>query len=111
MLVLVLLAVSAMTLVILDLAPGDPAVNALGTEATPEQLGQYRHTLGLDKPFFERYVDFVKGIATLDFGRSIQTGQTVSESLAERRPITIEIAMLAFFISVSIAVPLGLYTG
>jgi peptide/nickel transport system permease protein len=111
MFVLVLLAVSAMTLLFLDLAPGDPAVNALGAQATPEQLSEYRHTLGLDQSFGARYVDFVKGLATLNFGRSIQTGQEVSDAISEAAPITIEIAALGFMLSVLIAVPLGLYTG
>jgi peptide/nickel transport system permease protein len=111
MLVAVLLLVSLLTMVVLDLAPGDPAKDALGPDATTSQVATYRHELGLDRAFPVRYYEFVKGFVTLDFGRSLVTKQDVSESLSQTVPVTLEIAILAFLFSFVISIPLGLYAG
>jgi peptide/nickel transport system permease protein len=111
MLVVVVLLVSLMTMLVLDLAPGDPARDGLGPEATPAQIADYRHELGLDRSFPVRYYEFVKSFVTFDFGRSMVTKQKISDSMQQTLPVTLEIALLAFFFSFVISIPIGLYAG
>lgn len=103
--VIVLLVVSAGTMLMLDLAPGDPAAAVLGdANATPEQLALVREQMGLDRSIPERYGDWLTGIVTGDFGTSFRTRQPVTQSLGERLPVTLEVTVLALGLSLVISV-------
>src|SRR5919202_1146947 len=92
--ILLLLIVSAVTFVIFYALPsGDPAALRAGRSPTPQQLAQIRHTLGLDKPIYEQYWLFVKGIVLhFDFGYSYANSANVRTELLERLPATISLA-------------------
>src|SRR5690606_25789558 len=62
---------------------------------------------GLDQPLHKQYVDYVTGVATLDFGRSFSSRKPVSEDLGRYLPATIELGLYAFLLSTLIGVPLG----
>ena len=51
--------------------PGDPAIAALGDMALPEQLAEFREKMGLNVPLWQQYLNFLGGVLTLDFGRSL----------------------------------------
>ncbi len=107
----ILLLVSLGAFFLLDLVPGDPAAAVLGEGATPEQFAEVRAELGLDRPAMERYADWMGGILTGDFGRSMQPPvQEVSDVIAARLPVTLEIALLAMVMAVGVAVPLALWS-
>lgn len=105
----VLLLVTLFTTVMLDFIPGDPAVVIAGEEATPQQLATIRHDLGLDRPLLDRYADWLGNAATGDFGGSALTHQPVSESLSERVPVTLELAVLAMVMGLLAAIPAGVF--
>ncbi len=107
--VLVLLLISFLTLLFLDLLPGDTATAIAGPAAQPEVIAAVREDLGLERSFPRRYVDWVSGIATGDLGRSPVSQQPVWDAIRERMPITFELAGLAFLVSIAIAIPLGVY--
>ncbi len=107
--VLVLLLISFLTLVFLDLLPGDTATALAGPAAQPEVIAAVREDLGLNRSFPRRYVDWVNGIVSGDLGRSPVTKQPVWDVIKERIPITFELAGLAFFLSLALAIPLGVY--
>lgn len=109
-LVLVLLAVTFLAFVVVDLLPGDAAVVVAGDNATPEQVQQVRETLQLDRPLLVRYVDWLGGVVTGDLGTSFRTGQSVAAALAERIPVSFEIAIIAQLIALLVAVPLAVYS-
>jgi peptide/nickel transport system permease protein len=87
---------------------GDAVVASAGLDATPEFLATKRAELGLDAPLIEQYGDFLRRLPTLNFGDSIALRANPLEVIAERIPFTIQLGLLAFALSVLIAVPLGM---
>lgn len=104
----VLLLVTLGTVVLLDLVPGDPAVFVLGDAATEDQIRGLRDQLGLDDPMLVRYADWLGNVFTGDLGDSVRTRQPVLEAIIERIPVTLQLAVLALVMAVSIAVPVAL---
>ena len=104
----ILLGVTALAFWVLSLIPGNAAQQLLGPEATPEQVHQLEQQLGLDKPGIVRYLDWLKGAVHGDFGKSLVSGQPVSELLPGRLGVTGELVFLAFFVSLAVAIPVAL---
>ncbi|HKG26656.1 MAG TPA: ABC transporter permease, partial [Thermomicrobiales bacterium] len=103
-----ILLVSFMTFAIMRLLPGDPALAALGGQAaSPEAVDELRNELGLDKPFYVQYVDFLAGAVQGDFGRSLRTGTRVTEEIRTTLPATAKLAASGLAVAVLIGVPLG----
>lgn len=98
------------TFLIVHLVPGDPVRAALGPSATPELVERTRVELGLDKPAFQQFVDYVSGLCHGDLGTSLRSHRAVGETLANRFPITFTLAVLAFLVAALCAVPLGVAT-
>ena len=106
----VLFGVATVVFAILHLSPGDPAVVIAGERASQEFVDQVRADLGLDDPLWQQYVRFLGEVATFDFGQSYQVnrGVPVSQILADRLPITIELALLGQFAGLLFGLPLGI---
>ena len=106
---LLVLAVSVAVFGLLWLAPGDPAQILLGSRAaTPEALAAVRAQYGLDHPVWVQYVHWLAAMARLDFGESIQTREPITTLLAQRAPVTVELALYAIVLVVLVAVPAGM---
>lgn len=105
--VALLVVVSLVVFVVFDLLPGDPAAVMLGTSARPDTLAALRAELGLDRPVLVRWLSWLGGAATGDFGRSLTYGMPVSGLIAQRMAITLPLA----FLSLGLALALGLSTG
>ncbi len=103
----VLLGVATLVFSLIHLIPGDPAVAMLGEGADPEQVERLRRELGLDRPLPEQYGRYVTGLLRGDLGTSLRTMQPVTEVIGERVPATIELALVAMAVAISIAIPLG----
>lgn len=107
---LLLFLVSIATFMLLELMPGDP-VDALAPEgASDEVRHQIRAAYGLDQPVMSRYLDWVGGLLQGDLGTSVQTKVPIAETLAERGPVSLELAVLALLVALVVAVPLGAYS-
>lgn len=104
----ILLGVSIVVFTIMHLTPGDPAEILLGTEATDAQIEQFRSNLGLDKPIYVQYLIFLKNALTGDLGRSLRTGNPVTEEIMSRFPATLTLASAGLLLAVVIGFPLGL---
>lgn len=104
----VLLLVSVIVFSLIHLTPGDPATSMLGEEATPQAVAALRAKLGLDQPIPVQYVKWLGSVLRGDLGRSIRSNQPVAEAIAERLPVTVELAILAIAISLLIAIPAGI---
>jgi len=88
--------------------PGDPAVYFAGPAATEQTVEEIRHRLGCDRSLPTQFVDYVDRLAHGDLGTSLTTGQPVMTELLTRLPASAELTLLALFLSVAIAVPLGI---
>jgi peptide/nickel transport system permease protein len=106
-LVLVLLVVSFLSFLLINLLPGDPTTQILGTSATQEARAQLRAELGLDEPLLTRYVTWLGEALTGDLGMSYGTGIPVGEALVNRLPVTLELLLLAQVIALALGVTVG----
>lgn len=104
-----LLAVSLIICFLAVLTPGEPARIILGNEATDTDIAKFNHEMGLDKPFFEQYLNFIVGILHGDFGTSYVTGNSITEEIKIRFPYTLRLAFIGVALSVFIGIPLGVY--
>lgn len=103
------LAASMIVFLLMQLLPGDPAAVMLGINAEPETLAALHRQLGLDQPLWWRYVEWISGFFRGDFGTSYTYSVPISELLAPRIMITLPLALLSMALSVTIAIPLGVY--
>jgi peptide/nickel transport system permease protein len=104
----IVLGVSILTFWVLNLIPGSAAQQLLGPEATPEQVRALELELGLDRPAVLRYLDWLGGAVTGDLGQSLVSRQPVTDLLGERLAVSGELVVLAFVISLGLAVPTAL---
>jgi len=94
----------------LHLVPGNVVDIMLGTQnyLNEEQVQKLYSDLGLDQPIIVQYFKWLKGIFTFDLGTSLRSGKAVSTLIAEKFPITLELALISIFFSLIIGIPLGL---
>lgn len=100
--------VSSLVFLLIHLVPGDPVAVMLGEWASPADEAALRVQLGLDQPLWLQYVQYFSGLTRLDLGHSLYFEQPISQILAERIPLTAYLAVMALFIAVLIAFPLGM---
>ncbi|MDR3554085.1 MAG: ABC transporter permease [Syntrophobacteraceae bacterium] len=116
-----LLGITLITFVIIQMAPGNPAVlklqmlkgqGTLGARgATSAQIIKQTEALyGLDKPLYVQYYRWVKRVFTLNFGDSYTDHRKVLDKIAERLPITLELNLISIFLVYLIAIPCGIYS-
>jgi len=104
--VLVLFGVTALSFGTMFLS-GDPAMAMAGENWTREQLDDFRHEMGFDRPWYAQYADFVSRAVRGDFGMSLRQKQPTFGLIVDRMPNTIQLAALAMLIALSIGLPLG----
>jgi len=107
-LLLVLLAVTFLSFLMINLLPGDPAQVICGISCDQAGLDQTRADLGLNDPIPVRYVTWLKNALTGDMGSSAINKQPVSDAIKERLPVTLELLVFSQFIALVVAIPLGL---
>ena len=106
--ILTLILVSLFAFSIMQILPGDPVRLALGEAVSEEKVQEYREAFGLNDPFFVQYYNWVKNIITRwDFGKSIMTGESITELIAKRLPITFSLGLPAFVLGVALGMFLG----
>ena len=87
--------------------PGDPAIAALGDQATSDQLDAFRALMGLNDPLGVQYLRFLWEMLRLDFGQSFRTTEPIGGLLAAALPFTLELATAALLVGAVIGVPAG----
>lgn len=105
---LTLLLASVLVFIGTEILPGDVAEAVLGQSATPESLRALRAELGLERPAYVRFIDWLGGMLSLDFGKSLAAEVPVSALIAERIGKTLLLSGLAAGIAVPLAFGLGL---
>ena len=108
MLIPVLLGISLSVFLIMQLVPGDVVSGILGIEQTPELRVMWEKKLGLDQPVHMQYLNWMGNVLRGNFGESFRTGAPVFPEIISRFQITAELAVLASFTALFIALPLGI---
>jgi peptide/nickel transport system permease protein len=108
-----LVGVTLLIFVAMRVLPGDPLETiegeSIGTiRLTPEQVAKARASLGLDRPYHEQYLSWMRDVAGGNFGTSFWRGEPLIELIGRRAPITIQIALMAVLISWVIGLPVGM---
>jgi len=104
----VLLGVTFIVFSVMALTPGDPGRLILGDNATAEAIEQINHEIGFDKPFIVRYVDYLKGALSGDFGKSYRSQKPVFNEIFMRFPTTMKLAIGAIILATIIGIPIGI---
>jgi peptide/nickel transport system permease protein len=104
---LVLVSLLAFSLVVI--MPGDPASAILGASATPQEILDLQHQMGLDQPFMERYGNWLWDIVHGDMGYSYNYHENISTLIAQRLPVSMYLASLAIVLSVILGIPAGIF--
>ncbi|WP_422016643.1 ABC transporter permease [Reyranella sp.] len=104
---LVLLVVSLMTFAITRATPGDPATIMLGMQTSPEAVTAMRAEFNLDRSLPEQYALWIAKVATGDLGRSMRLNDRVTTLIAERLPISLQLACAGMLFALAVSIPLG----
>src|SRR4051794_13494794 len=107
---LLLFVVSALTFVIFYLLPSaDPAQLRAGRQPDPQLVEQIRHNLGLDKPWYAQYFEYMRQVFLhFDFGYSFQNTISVKEQIFQRLPATISLALGAAVVWLTVGITVGI---
>jgi peptide/nickel transport system permease protein len=104
-----LLGVVFLVFVLFKFFGGDPAEILAGLNATPEQVQQIRDQLGLNQPWYVQLAIYLKGIVTLDWGRSFATNEAVGHIFATRLPATLTVMLPILILDTLLALPLAMW--
>lgn len=109
LLIVTVIFVSFITFGVFQILPGDPVLTMLGTEADPAQIENLRSELGLDRPLYVQYFDWMTGLFTGDLGNSIRFSMPVMDLMLDRLPVTLSLATITLFIVCVVSLPLGMF--
>jgi peptide/nickel transport system permease protein len=101
--------VTLIAFAVTNILPGDVALLILGPNATEESLQALQAQLGLNRPLYVQYLDWVVGLLQGDMGESLRFGEPVSALVAERLPRSLLLAVSATLVAVLLSIPLGVY--
>jgi peptide/nickel transport system permease protein len=106
----VVILVTAVSFALIFVLPGDPAMLIIGDRSagSPELYESLRRDLGLDRPVYLQYVDWLGRVVQGDFGKSTRDREPIVNGLKIRLPITLELSALAMILSLAIAIPAGI---
>ena len=114
--VVLLLALSFFSFVLIELPPGDFLDNMiqrlrnLGVQIDLEEIRTLEERYGLNLPFMSRYGLWMRNLARGDLGDSLAQNLPVTQLIGQRLPLTLTIALLALLLTYAIAIPLGIYS-
>lgn len=107
----ILFGVSVITFGLVHLVPGDPVdvMVALNPNVSPAQEAQIREELGLNRPLWIQYLDWLTSALQGDFGIVYQTNEEVADVIVDRLPATIMLGLFGWVFALVIAIPAGIY--
>jgi peptide/nickel transport system permease protein len=107
--VIVLLLLTLVVFALLRLVPGDPILQILGPYADRETMERLREQLGFNQPVYEQYVSWLGNLLRGDLGDSIISRQSVMDILTGRIPVTLQVALGAWAVTIAIGLPAGIF--
>ena len=106
----VLLGATLLIFGIMELTPGEPGRSILGNTASEEEVQRLNEEMGLNKPFLERYFNFIVGLLHGDMGKSYRNGLDVAQQIRERFSKTLLLAASAVLLALLIGIPCGVFS-
>ena len=103
-----LLIVSVFVFTLQKLLPGDPALVLAGEERDPQVIEFIREKYRLNDPIIVQYGYWMGGVLTGDLGVSLRTNQPVTQLIADKLPVTIQLAVMAMLVAMMIGIPAGI---
>lgn len=103
----VLLIITLVVFLLVNVA-GDPTVNMLPLDATEADRQALREALGLNRPLYVQYLDFLGDAVTGNFGESYRYNQPAIELALQRIPASVQLAGTALLLAIVLAIPLGI---
>jgi peptide/nickel transport system permease protein len=94
---------------VVHLTPGGPAAALLGPDADPESIARVQREMGLDRPLYVQFADWVWHLAHLDLGNSLLSREPVLKMILERLPVTATLTVEALCLSLVVGIPLGIW--
>jgi peptide/nickel transport system permease protein len=106
----ILFIITVATFTLMSLVIGDPVLLILGPDSNADQatIDRLRQQLGTNRSLPVQYADWLRHVATGNFGRSYRSPISVREAVLARLPVTLELTILALIVAIAIAVPLGI---
>ena len=108
---IVLLCVTVIAFALIHIAPGSPARIVLGDSATDEMVAAMEEKMGLNKPLYAQYFDYLLGILKGDLGTSTTYQQPAAKLIFSRFPNTLLLTIVTTIICLLISIPLGIIAG
>jgi peptide/nickel transport system permease protein len=111
-----LLLLLTMVFLVMRVLPGDPVSLHFEKKADPEQMDQMRRLLGMDKPLWAQYFDYIAGLVDVNYfsahgypnlGKSMQSFEEVGGQVFSAFPATLELAIYSMIIASALGIPLG----
>jgi len=105
-----LLGVAILIFILMRVVPGDIVelkYAGVGAYVSQESLDKERALLGLDKPLWQQFLGWIWGVVRLDFGTSMWTGRPITQEIAIRLQLSVQLALMATAVAVLLAIPLG----
>jgi peptide/nickel transport system permease protein len=109
--VFLLLGISIISFSLMHLAPGGPVQFFEDPRMTPADKARIEKALGLDRPLYVQYLDWLSQVVRLNFGKSYVSKRPVLDMIAERLPATMQLSAAAMILGLLGGVPLGIYAG
>ena len=109
MMLLTMVIVSFFAFLAFQIIPGDPTTKLLGSDATAEAVAALRAELGLDRPFFTRYFEWMLNALRGNFGTSYVYAMPVASLLHGKLGVTALLTAIAFVLIVAVSLPVGLF--
>ncbi|AJP56577.1 peptide ABC transporter [Pandoraea vervacti] len=103
-----LIIVSMMIFGLQKMLPGDPVLAMAGEDQNPQVIAALREKYHLDKPLPTQYALWIGSVLHGDLGNSLRTGEPVTSLIAQKLPVTLQLAMFGLVIAIGIGIPLGI---
>ncbi|WP_022888776.1 ABC transporter permease [Agromyces italicus] len=104
---IMVLGITALVFFVMQFAPGDPAINALGESSSQEARDAYREKMGLNDPVILQYLRFLGNLLQGDLGTTVPPAQPVSEAIATAFPLTLQLTFLGLLIAAVLSLTMG----
>jgi peptide/nickel transport system permease protein len=105
--IVVVLGVTLLSFLTLHVA-GDPTYLYVSERASEQEVADVRARLGFDKPLYEQYFTYLRGLVTLDLGNSLRSRTPAFQLVLERMPATLELTLFALIFATALAIPIGI---